>query len=245
MLFKKILNFILGYVRISVEGYFITRFINICISKNILLSKMERKKSSLLYANIGITDFLKLKQVAKSTKCRVKIVSKNGIPFIMKKYKKRKIFALLLGVIFLLIFILSNFLWNIEIVCEEDIDKEELISQLAENGLSIGKLKSTIDAKEVIENIRLKRGDIAWIGISIKGTNSVVEIVKAVEKPEVIPEDEYCNIVSMKEGMITKINVQNGTALVKQGDIVKERYNACRRICRRKVYGNKVCSCNG
>ena len=53
MFFKILIYYILGYVNISVEGYFIERFINICISKNILLWNLKRKKSSFLYANIG------------------------------------------------------------------------------------------------------------------------------------------------------------------------------------------------
>lgn len=222
MLFKKFLNFILGYVRISIEGYFIERFMNICISKRILLSKTERKKSTVLQANIGISDFIRIRKIARITKCKIKIVSKNGIPFIIKKYRKRKIFAIFLGMMMMLIFILSNFIWNIEIICEEDINKEELMNQLKEYGLSVGKSKKTLDTKEIINHIRLKREDISWIGISIKGTNTIVEVVKSVKKPVIVKENEYCNIVANKEGIITKISAQNGTALVKPGDIIKK-----------------------
>ena len=84
-------------------------------------------------------------------------------------------------------------------------------------------IKQKINTKEVINNIRLKRNDIAWIGVNIKGTNAIVSIVEADKKPEIIDENEYCNIVTRKDGIITKINVQNGTALVKEGDIVKNR----------------------
>ena len=55
-----------------------------------------------------------------------------------------------------------------------------------------------------------------------RGTNAIVEIKETSKAPEIINENEYCNIISNKEGMITKINVQNGTAVVKEGDIVKE-----------------------
>ena len=71
--------------------------------------------------------------------------------------------------------------------------------------------------------MRLTRDDIAWLGVHIKGTNVTIEVVEADKKPEIVDENEYCNITSNKEGIITKINVQNGTALVKEGDIVKKR----------------------
>lgn len=223
MFFKILLNYIFGYVNISVEGYFIERFINICISKNVLLWNSKRKKSSFLYTNIGMRDFKKIKEIAKITKCRVKIQRKRGLPFLLNKYKKRKIFVISLAIILLLIFGTSNFIWNIEIVGNNTIEKSEIMKDLNENGLKTGMIKQKINTKEVINNIRLKRNDIAWIGLNIKGTNAIVSIVEADKKPEIIDENEYCNIVTRKDGIITKINVQNGTALVKEGDIVKSR----------------------
>ena len=38
--------------------------------------------------------------------------------------------------------------------------------------------------EEIVNKIRLQRNDIAWIGIDIKGTNAIVKVVKADEKPE-------------------------------------------------------------
>ena len=70
--------------------------------------------------------------------------------------------------------------------------------------------------------MRLKRNDISWMGIDIKGTNVIVKIVKAHEKPEIVDISEYCNIVAKKGGVITKIVAQNGTALVNVGDTVQK-----------------------
>jgi similar to stage IV sporulation protein len=221
--FKIITYYLSGYAVITVEGYFIERFINICISKNIALWNMKRKKSSILFTNISIRDFKKIREIAKMTKCHIKIQKKKGLPFLLHKYKKRKIFVGLLMAILFCIIAISNFVWNIDIISESDINKEELLADLNEYGLNIGMLKSKVDTKEIINNIRLKRDDIAWIGMKIKGTNVIVEVVEADEKPDIIDENEYCNIVSDKDGIITKINVQNGTALVKVGDIVTKR----------------------
>lgn len=222
MFLKILLNYILGYVNIRVEGFFIERFINICISKKILLWNMKREKSTILYANIGIQDYKKLKNIAKKTKTRINIQSKKGMPFLLHRYRKRKIFVGLLAIIFIALFMMSKFIWNIEIKGNTRIPKTEIMEELNKNGLKIGTYKRKLNANSVINKVRLDRGDIAWIGIDIEGTNAIVEIKETSEAPELIDENEYCNIVSNKEGMITKINVQNGTAVVKEGDIVKE-----------------------
>ena len=222
MIIKRILSYILGYVSVTVEGYFVERFINICLTKKILLSHMDREKSTILHAKIGIADFKKIREIARTTKCKVKITNKSGIPFLFKKYKKRKLFVIFLVSIIGCIFISSKFIWNIEIKGETKIPKDEIINELKEYGLNVGKYKKNINTQFIINEIRLKRSDISWIGIDIKGTNAIVEIIDGVQKPEIVNPEEYCNIISDQDAMITKISVQNGMAAVKEGDIVKK-----------------------
>ena len=44
MFIKILLKYILGYVRITVEGYYIERFINICTTSKILIWNLKRNK---------------------------------------------------------------------------------------------------------------------------------------------------------------------------------------------------------
>lgn len=187
-----------------------------------MLWNIKRDKSTILYANLGINDFKKIKKILKVTKCRANVLSKKGVPFILNKYRKRKIFLGCLLAIILCLVITSNFVWNIEIVGNVNIKTEEIIESLAQEGLEIGKAKGQIDTKKIINNIRLSRNDIAWIGITLDGTNARIEIVERKEKPNIISEDEYCNIVSDKKGIITKISAQNGTIVANVGDVVQE-----------------------
>ena len=209
-----------GYVDIVVEGYYIERFINICNSRQIFLWNIRKDNSITLYASIEAKRFKDLKDICKRTKCKVKIKNKKGFPFTVKKYKKRKVFLILLLIIILAIIALSRFIWNIEVEGNVDISKEEIMQLAEDHGLAIGASKGKIDTKEIINNIRLERDDIAWVGIDIKGTNAIIKIVEADEKPEIVNEDEYCNIVADKDAIITKVSAQNGTPLVKEGDVV-------------------------
>ena len=222
MNFKILFNYIKGYVRVEIEGYFIERLINICMKKNILLWGTNRKRTTLIHTNVSIKDFRNLVKVAKEAKCKIKIRSKKGLPFIFNKYRKRKIFFILLCFIIVTIISLSNFIWNIEIDGNDTINREEILEMLKDEGLSIGKLKNNINTKDIINKIRLERDDLAWIGIDISGTNAKVKVIEADKKPEIIKEDEYCNIVATKDGIIQKINALNGTPLVKEGDVIKK-----------------------
>ena len=87
MIFKVLLKYFFGYVRIAVEGYYIERFINICTNSKILIWNLKREKGVKLYLNIGIQDYYKAVKVAKKLQCKIKIVKKRGVPFIINKYR--------------------------------------------------------------------------------------------------------------------------------------------------------------
>ena len=173
-------------------------------------------------AQIYTKDFKKIKKIAKITKCRVNINRKSGLPFLVHRYRKRKIF-LVLPILILCFFItISRFVWNIEITGNNNISQQEILKLVNDNGIKIGMLKSQINTEKIINEMRISRDDISWIGISVNGTNVKVEIVEAREKPKLLDKDEYCNIIADKDGIIEKINVKNGTAQVSEGDVVKK-----------------------
>ena len=105
---KILINYIFGFLHIELEGYFIERVINTCISKNIFLWKIKRNRSTILNANIGAGDFKSIVKIAKKHGCKIKIKSKHGMPFFIRKYRKRKIFVILPLIVIVSIFILSK-----------------------------------------------------------------------------------------------------------------------------------------
>lgn len=222
MIFKNLESYISGYLRINIEGYYIERFINICRKENIPVWNIKKEKEIRLAFNIKIKDFKKICKIAKTTKCKLKIKKKKGFPFILNRYRKRKIFAIFLILVIILIGMSSNYVWNIEVIEENGNNLENIMQNLNQSGLVVGKRKSELNTKEVINKVRLERNDIAWMGIELKGTNAIVKVVKSDEKPDIIDENEYCSIVADKAGIITKISAQDGTANVKVGDTINE-----------------------
>ena len=72
--------------------------------------------------------------------------------------------------------------------------------------------------------MRSERVDLTFLGYGIKitGTNVIIEVVEADKVPEIINEDDYCNIVATKDGTIEHVSAQNGIPVVKKGDIVSK-----------------------
>lgn len=222
MIFKWIYMLFSGYVTVIIEGFFVERFINICRSNNIVLLDIQREDSTYLKIKILKSDFKDIRHIAKRTKCKIKIDKKSGIPFFVNKYRKRKVFAIAVLVIAIFIFISTKFIWNIEINGNEKIAKEEILELVSEYGITKGMLKKKIDTDKISNSVRLERDDISWIGITLKGTNAIINIKEGVEVPEVIDKNEICNIVANRDATISKLVVHSGTARVKEGDEVKE-----------------------
>ena len=131
MIIKRLEGYFTGFVNIHVEGYFIERFINMSRIQKIYLWDIEKKNDIYLTANIGIRDFKKLKKIAKKTKCKVGIDRKKGVPFFLHRYKKRKIFLIMMCLIILSLLILSRFVWNIEIkITGDTLQEEEILKSL-------------------------------------------------------------------------------------------------------------------
>ena len=89
MIIKKIINYIAGYLRITIEGYYIERFINISRSKKYMMWNIKKCNEINMELNIEIKDFKEFCKIAKKTQCKIKIKAKKGLPFLIEKYKKR------------------------------------------------------------------------------------------------------------------------------------------------------------
>ncbi len=211
-----------GFVLIQVEGYFSERFLNLALNQRIVIWDIKKVQDGRIIAKVAPKEFKKLRAIAKITKCRVKILKKRGVPFVLLKYKKRKVFALLVLVTIVAISIYNSYIWKIDIVGDFTIPIEEVKKQLSEENLNVPVKKKDINIDSIKLNMSLKRNDLAWIGVSVKGTKATVEIVE-----KVIPNiDELngipCNIVASKDGIITKIYARDGIACVEKDDLVQK-----------------------
>lgn len=222
MFFKIILNYIIGYVNIQIEGYYIERFITTSIKDGILLWNIKRKNTNLVFAKVATYELDKLRENARKNQCLVTVKSQKGIPYLLKKYSKRKSFIITLLVLVMVSIFLSKFVWNIEVTGNNTVKSEDIIKIVNDEGLKKGTLKSKVKTEKIINKIRLLREDVSWVGMEIKGTNVIISIVEAKEKPKIIDENDFTNIVASKDGVIAKAYAQNGTLMVKEGDKVRK-----------------------
>jgi len=212
-------NYLRGTVKIRVSGTMPERFINLCVTEEIPLWGITKTDEDLI-AWIRLQDFFRIRPLVICSHTKVKVLSRRGLPFIMKRLKQRKMLMVGSCIFFALLYILSSYIWFIEITGLKTIPEQE-IRQIAEQyGLRTGNIKNAINVKKIEREIPLHISEVAWVGINFTGTRAVIEVVeKTMPKQE---EKLPAHIVAAKDGVITEIIALNGQAMVKIGQTVKK-----------------------
>ena len=115
MFFRILWNFLVGYVVIRVEGLSLEKFINLTVSRGIHLWGIRRQNYTTLTARISIRGFRQLHSISRKIRCRIRIVDKRGLPFILFRYRNRKMLAVGMIICLLIIYGLSSFVWTVDV----------------------------------------------------------------------------------------------------------------------------------
>lgn len=222
MLVIRIWNYFRGYVIIKIEGLTLERFINLSIAKGIYLWDIVRLDYTTIQAKVGIKGFKELRDVVKRVGCRITIIDKKGYPFLIQKFKYRKMlafgFVLALGIVFFL----TSFIWSIEIIGNEKMEDVTILNYLKTLNIEEGIHKNKVDTEEIATRILTDIDDLSYAHAEIRGTKLIIEIKERDTVIEKIEEDVPCNIVAKKKAVIEKVVAKNGKSVVEKGDIVKE-----------------------
>lgn len=222
MFITRLWNYFYGYAIITVKGINTERFINLSVTNGIYLWDIEKLDYITIRARINAKDFFKLRKIVKKTGTKVRIQKKCGMPFRIKTIKKRRLLVFGLGALLIFLYILSLFIWMIEIDGNTTVADNVILERLDYNGLKVGILKKKIDKRHIENEMLIAMPELTWIGIEIKGTKAYVAISERIEEPNYINIDEPCDIIAIKNAVIEKILVLNGDGVVNDGDTVEK-----------------------
>lgn len=222
MFFYVLWNYLIGYVVIRVEGLSLEKFINLTVSRGIHLWGIDRQNYTTLTAKISIKGFRQLHGISHKIRCRIRIVDKRGLPFILFRYRHRKMLAAGLILFLFIIYGLSSFVWTVEVEGAEEINPQKVLSELESLGVQAGVLKSDIDSLWIENQLIIRIPELSWASLEIRGSKAVLRVRESVLPPVLIDRDTPCNVVAAKDGIIDKMIVLDGQAMVSEGQTVKK-----------------------
>ncbi len=222
MTVSDIANYIRGYVVIRGEGRFPERFLNICTHRKMNIWDVHYCGDKIITAKMSREAFAGCRDICRRTGMRVRITLKRGLPFVLRRYRKRKPIVLGVVAVALLLWYSSGHIMGITVFGNNKISTETILDGLAVSDIAIGKSTSGIDSAKVRNRMMIDLPDLAWLGITINGSRVYVEVVERTEEAEILDTKTPCNLVAIKDGVIESIEARNGQTMIKKGSGVRE-----------------------
>ncbi|MBQ7119201.1 MAG: sporulation protein YqfD [Oscillospiraceae bacterium] len=217
---QKIINFFLGSVYVRIETSYPERFLNLCAKFGIAFWDMSNEAIDVIFVRMTVRNFRRLPDVVRKVPCRVHITEKNGLPFFLHRFRKRK--ALVLGCMAFCVaaWIFTSFVWVIDIEGFSGLDTEKLNENLRKYGLDVGVYASGVDVDAIKNNILIEMPELSYVSVNLNGAYAYVTVKKRSMPPEILSKEIPCDIIADKDGTISDITVKSGTPQVKRGDAV-------------------------
>ncbi|MDQ0231596.1 sporulation protein YqfD [Metabacillus malikii] len=215
-------SFILGNVKVSIDGRGTERFINDCVREGIEVWKVSRGKQDNLTFYIKNRDIHALRTVVRKNECRCKFERRLGFPFIIKRTARNSGFAVGLLAFLIVIFALSNMVWGVKVEGASPETEHLIKKELSRIGVKTGKFQFFIDnpdkiQKSLTDNIQ----QITWVGVELTGTTYHLKVVEKNE-PEEAELVSPRHIIAEKEATIAKMFVEQGQPMTTLHEHVKK-----------------------
>ena len=209
-------------IEVEIEGYFVERYINLCRSSNIEIWDIKQLTAGKIRFTSYAKNLKKMKSIVRKSKCRLKVLKKNGIYFKLFKYRKRRIAMYIFVGLCVGIYVFSKFIWKVNVAGNTNISDTEIFNTLKEFGIHPGLFNKNLDKGKISDILRAKYYNIAWVGVEVNGINLDIEIIEKNINNLKEQQEEVGNIVATKSATISSIIATNGTALLKKGETVTQ-----------------------
>ncbi len=219
---EKLRLWLTGYVKLYIFGSRTERFLSLLNNKNIPVWNVEPAKNGYTFL-IKRTYIRELDALRKKTGSHIEVREKFGLPYILFRYRKRKLLVLGIILCMILVYTGSLFIWDINVDGTYYYTEDQIKSRIESQYVTLGQRKSNIDCNVLEEELRADFPEISWISCEIIGTQLNVVIKETLDGTETISEEGTPqDIVAVKDGVIVEMITRSGTPAVKQGMTVSK-----------------------
>ncbi|WP_232695363.1 sporulation protein YqfD [Brevibacillus daliensis] len=210
-----------GHVTVTVRGKRFERLINLAVREGLTIWNITRKEPDLGQCEMMIADFHRLRPLLKETGCRVHVENRNGLPFLLLRMRARAGFVMGIFLFLIGLYMLSTFVWQIEVQGTQNIPPQTVLRAAGKAGLQAGSWKWRMDNPQVLQQrIKLDIPKASYVAVEIIGTKAIIQVVEKVEGEKPIIQDSK-HIVAKKKAVIHSIFAETGKTMVKVDQYVE------------------------
>ena len=219
---KKKWHFRNGYVIIQIEGVYPERLASLLEGEGVPLWDLHRPDGRTLVCTLPARDFPRLHRLNRRCRCRIRIRKKGGLPFRFRCLWRRRVLIVGMAALLLLTYWASRRVWFIEVRGCERMDEAVLLEALREQGICTGRNLRKLPLSDLADFVAARYEELAFVELHVDGIFLRIRAREALAEGEQLDQNVPCDLVSTREGVITKISAYGGRAQVKVGDKVKK-----------------------
>ena len=194
----RIFHFIFGRLFFRISGQHVERFLNLCAKNQVVLWDLKPDQDGYSFY-IRKNAYEELKNLASKTNAQIKLDGTYGLPFFLREHRKRKAFFFSAAMALMVIFLLSQFVWEITVSGSEVYSENDILKYVRTNFYRPGTWKHKVDCDLLEEHLREDYDEIAWVSCSLTGTRLHVEIKETLDRETKQNPSSTCDIVANKK----------------------------------------------
>jgi similar to stage IV sporulation protein len=210
-----------GTLKVKLTGKGLERFLNELTRNEVTIWDVRKHGTEAVTFYVSLQDVKKLRIPARNNKCKIRFLEREGGPFFLKKLWTNSGFLIGACLFLIVIILLSNMVWGIEIKGASPATEHQIHRELDKMGIKVGKLQFSIDNVESVQRVLTDQIQaLTWIGVELRGTTYHFQVVEKNEpkKAEIIGPR---HLVAKRKASIVKIFVEKGEPIVKLNDFVQ------------------------
>lgn len=211
-----------GHVTITIRGKRFERFINRAVREGLHIWNIKRLGEESGQFDMMVSDYKRIRPLLKETGCRTHVHARNGGPFWLRVIYRRLGFAL--GVLFFLLglYMLSTFVWSVEVKGTKKLPTYKVLQAAEQNGIKKGAWQPSLDEPTTLQRKLLKLlPEASWVGVEKNGTKIVIQVVEK-EQPEKPAVQSPRNIIAKKKAVVHTILAEKGKTMVQKDQFVQK-----------------------
>lgn len=217
MIFNKLKS---GKIAMEVNAIIPEKILNILWHHGIYTSQVIKMDLTTIRFKIDYKDYKEAEAIIKKGKGKFRVIGKSGLIVLLLQMKRKVSLVIGGALFFIVLYILSNYVWAIDIETKENLTPFEVRKELTEIGIKPGLRKSQLNVYEIERKMEDMNDQIMWIRTRIEGSTLKLTIEEKVNPPateKTLPNE----VIAKMDGEIKRVFTVSGNPAVVPGDIVK------------------------
>lgn len=215
-------KYMIGYIKIIIKGKRLEEVLQTYIENGYPIWDIRRESRAVCYATIYHHHLKYLERLISENGMTISKIKVGGGTSLVSKILKKKEWLLAIIFCILLLFLIGNTAWKVEVQGVSVHLEDEIKANLAERGLYRGAWVYNLHSLDHIQDQLLNEiPELLYIGIQKHGTTYHIEAIeKKIEKQLV--DSNVKKLIARKSGMIQKMFIKSGNPIVKINEFVEK-----------------------